>query len=263
AIEAAEIGRRHLSVGGLRAVLIEDVEQHEAVGDLLLLLGHVRSPIAKLILLRRLPRLWGVVTHSIPANSFPLRCVLFAPLQLLLLLLLLVAVATSALLVVVGFESHVRSFALFLSCTARFGAGGRRRRSGGLPIRSFLCEAQRAQPLRLLHHRVVLPLLFELQRRFLLLAAAQKRFRIPPGGADTCGKFAHLGSPDRDRRADLGRVRAPLAAGNAFPRRPLDRHERLAAGAAEERSCRLGAGAGRERSGRHPRETVSVLSAWV
>src|SRR6478736_2698234 len=201
------------------------------------------------------------VTLGIAASGLALRGILFAPLQLFLLLLLLVAIASGALLVVVGLEGHVRSFALFLTCAARFWPRGRDCRSSDFPIRGLLGETQRAQARRLLHHRVVLPLLFELQRRFLLLAAAQQRFCVAPCGADARRKFAHLGSPDRDRRADLGRARAPLAAGSAFPRHPFDRHERLDAGAADERSGRpLGDGAGRERSGRHPREAVSSRS---
>src|SRR3974377_4880 len=122
--------------------------------------------------MRRLSGLGRNLNLGIAAGGLALRGLPFAPLQLFLLFLQLAAVAIGALLVVVGLESHVGSFALLLTGATRFGAGGCDCRSSGFPVRGLLCEAQRAQARRLLDHRVMLALLLDLQGRFLLLASA-------------------------------------------------------------------------------------------
>src|SRR5262249_31009951 len=185
------------------------------------------------MVIRRLP----VARHfGIAASRLALCRFTFAPLQLFLLLLLLAAVATGALLAVVRFDSHVQSFALFLTCATRLGARSRLPRCSGFPICSFLGKAQRAQPRHLLHHGVVLALLLQLDARFLSLAPAQKRLRVPSSGADFRRKFGHRVSPDKEVRAIRERATVTRAAGSELARLPFGRPERLDAAEASERS---------------------------
>ena len=113
----------------------------------------------------------------VAARRLALGRLLFETLPLFLLLLRLGPVAVGALLVVIGFESHVRH-SLFdgnLGLLRSPRLGSARGRRVALRLQLLVCrllgETKLAQPRRLQRHRLTLALLLELEDRFPLLAS--------------------------------------------------------------------------------------------